>query len=109
MYDQDTVYIVGDARTQEDNPITYKFSKFFIALVVSKSSGEIIDFQCSSTLDITNRFLSDIFIGKSLNSDYDKIEKELERRYFGASKKAILVALKDAIKKYNSIRLGKLC
>lgn len=104
MYDKDTIFIVGDARTQEDNPITYTYNKFFIALVVNKKTGEIIDFQCSSTLDITNRFLSDIFIGKNLRDDQEEIDGQIEERYLGSSKKAIIVALKDALKKYNAIK-----
>ena len=104
MYDKDTVFIVGDARTQEDNPITYTYNKFFMAFVVKKATGEIVDFQFSSTLDITDKFLKGIFIGKNIKEDQDKIEREVEGRYFASSKKAIIVALKDAAKKYSSIK-----
>lgn len=104
MYKENTVFIIGDARTQEDNPITFTYNKFFIAFVVEKETGIIVDTQCSSTLEITDRFLKGIFIGKNLIEDNGNIEKEIDERYFGSSKKAIIVALKDASKKYSSIK-----
>jgi glutamine synthetase type III len=104
MYNKNTVFIVGDARTQEDNPITFTYNKFFMAFVVEKETGVIIDAQCSSTLDITDRFLNGIFIGKNLMKDQESIEQEIDERYFGSSKKAIIVSLKDASKKYGSIK-----
>lgn len=102
MDKRDTVYIVGDARTQEDNPITFQYGRFFIGIIVDRETDEIVDFECSAILDITNRFLRELFIGRKIPESYKTIENELDERYFGSSKKAILVALKDAIKKYES-------
>jgi hypothetical protein len=104
MYKKDTVFIIGDARTQEDNPITFTYNKFFMAFVVEKESGVIVDTQCSSTLEITDRFLKGIFIGRNITHEHEDIEKEIDERYFGSSKKALIVALKDASKKYSAIK-----
>lgn len=104
MFNQDTVFIIGDARTQEDNPITYRYNKFFIAFVVEFQTGRIIKTECSTTLSLTDEFLNDIFIGKKLDVDLGMLEDEIEKRYYGSSKKAVIVALKDAAKKYCSIK-----
>lgn len=102
MYGDDVIYIIGDARTQEDNPITYQYGKFFVGIIVNGKTGEILDFECSTTLNITNTFLKSIFVGKNILSDADMIEKNIEKRYFGSSRRAILVAYKDAIRKYTT-------
>lgn len=101
---EDTIFIIGDARTQEDNPITYRYKRFFIAFVVEFKTGKIIKTECSTTLNLTNEFLNSIFNEKILDKDINVIEEEIEKRYFGSSKKAVIVALKDAVKKYCSIK-----
>ena len=44
--------------------------------------------------------MREIFIGKNFIKDQDKIIAEVERTYLGSSQKSIIVAYKDAIKKY---------
>jgi hypothetical protein len=42
-------------------------------------------------------------MGKSLKSFDEAMENEIRNRYFGSSQKAIIVAYKDAVKKFNEI------
>lgn len=44
-----------------------------------------------------------MFIGKDF-TDLETNENEIKRRYHGTSQKAVIVAYKDAIKKYKSIK-----
>jgi len=103
-YGKNTVYIVGHAKTNTDNAITEKFKLFFISFVVNVDTDLIVDVECSSTLAITSRFIQSIFMGQSLSHVSAEVEQEVPRRYFGSSQKAILVAYKDAVKKYGSIK-----
>lgn len=99
LYDKDTIYIVGDAQSSTNNPITQQFSAFFIGLVVDTTNNKIIDAGCSSTIEVTSEFIRSIFIGYSI-LESDEVENEIRRRYFGSSQKALIVAYKDAQKKY---------
>ncbi|WP_211748259.1 DUF3870 domain-containing protein [Paenibacillus sp. Marseille-Q4541] len=99
-YDQDTIYIVGDAQTSVNNPITQQFSAFFIGLVVDTTNHKIIDAGCSSTIPLTSRFVRTLFIGQSM-LDLEIVVEQVRTRYYGSSQKAIIVAFKDALKKYN--------
>jgi flavin-binding protein dodecin len=103
MYDKNTVYIVGNSRTNTDNAITQNFISFFIGFVVERDSGEIVDISCSSTIRTTEEFIASLFMGKSLKSFDEAMENEIRNRYFGSSQKAIIVAYKDAVKKFNEI------
>ncbi|MCQ4635511.1 DUF3870 domain-containing protein [Anaerovorax odorimutans] len=104
MYKDSTVYIVGHGKTSSDNAITSNFKIFFIGFVIDTQTDLVADLECSATIDITNRFVHDLFLGKSFSQYDPEVEKELARRYFGSSQKAIITAYKDAIKKYTEVK-----
>ncbi len=105
MYDDNTVYIVGHGRTTEDNAITDQYNIFFITLIVNLENDNIIDLGVSCTVNITEKFIKSILIDKKLSSnDIKEIEEEVEKRYFGSSRRAIIVAYKDALKKYKNVK-----
>jgi hypothetical protein len=99
VYDRETLYLVGDAQAPSNNPITQQFNSFFIALVVDPSNDKIIDAGCSSTIQLTNDFVRSILVGQSILSTTE-VETQIRTRYFGSSQKALVVAFKDAQKKY---------
>ncbi|MGN7472145.1 DUF3870 domain-containing protein [Brevibacillus sp. SAFN-007a] len=99
MFDKDTIYIVGDAQSSSNNPITQQFSAFFIGLVVDTTNDKIVDAACSSTVQLTSAFARSIFIGHSIYAS-EEIGEEIRYRYFGSSQKTLLAAFKDAQKKY---------
>jgi hypothetical protein len=106
LYDKDTVYIIGDAQASVNNPITQQYSAFFIGLVVDTASHKIIDAGCSSTIPLTSDFVRSIFIGHNM-LHFDAVADEIRRRYHGSSQKALIVAYKDAQKKYKLILNGR--
>lgn len=100
-FEETTIYIIGDAKSPQNNPIMEMYKAFFIGLVVDKETAIIVDVECSATLGLTNDFIRSLLIGKNvLNAS---IIDSINRRYFGSSQKALGVALKDAQKKYLQI------
>ena len=69
--------------------------------------GKILACGVSATVGVTGDFVSSMFVGRSLLDDPDSIKRMLESRYFGSSQKALLVAFKDAQKKYNQVLAGQ--
>lgn len=104
MYDPSSIYIVGNSKTNTDNAITSLYKSFYIGFVVEPDGGAILDASCSSTLRTTDEFVRSLFVGKIMGGDEAALEEELKRRYHGSSQKAILVAYKDAAKKYLELR-----
>lgn len=102
MSDTNTIYLIGEARTNTDNAITKIYNSFYIAMIVDTDTAEILDFGCSHTIGVTERFLASIFIGKHIGIDNEIIEQNIESRYFGSSKKAAIVAFRDAVKKFKT-------
>ncbi len=97
-YSEDTLYVVGDAKSPQNNPITEKFKAYFLALVIDRKTHLIVDVECSTTLALTNRFIREFFIGQHIQNN--DIGTQITQRYLGSSQKALIVAFKDAQKKY---------
>ena len=99
----ETVYIIGESRTNMDNAITVIYNSFYIAFEIDSKTDIIVDMGCTHTIDITENFIKKIFIGRNI-FDSDKLEQDIKRRYHGTSQKAMIVSYKDAIKKYQEIK-----
>ncbi|GGL62657.1 DUF3870 domain-containing protein [Sporolactobacillus putidus] len=100
-YNNDTIFIIGDSKSSQKNPITIKFHQFFLGLVVDRTNGRIIDVECSATIQMTVRFVRSLLIGRFMNDP--SIVEEIRLRYFGSSQRALIVAFNDALKKYNQV------
>lgn len=100
----DTVYIVGESRTNNDNSITAIYRSFYIGFEILADTGEIVDLGCTHTISTTEKILKSIFIGKSMDAAQD-INEEIKRRYHGTSQKAVLVAYKEALRKYIEVKM----
>lgn len=95
----ETVYIIGESRTNMDNAITVIYNSFYVGFEIDVETNIITDVGCTHTINITENFIKKIFIGKDI-TDLATIEEEVKRRYHGTSQKAVIVSHKDAIKKY---------
>lgn len=98
-----SIFVIGESRTNADNAITKMYGSFYMAFEVDDTTYEVLDFSCTHTLDLTERYLSKIFLGKSFPDIEDWLDKELERRYGGSSKKAVIVSYRDALKRWQNM------
>ncbi|MFZ5966053.1 MAG: DUF3870 domain-containing protein [Bacillota bacterium] len=105
-YDKNTIYIVGDAKTSTTNPITLQYSAYYIALVIDADTERIVDVGVSATLPITSGFVRSVFLDYSMREGLEPMVEEIMRRYHGSSQKALIVAWKDAFKKYEQVKNG---
>jgi len=103
-YDKNTIYIIGDAKTTQSNPITLHYNnRFFIALIIDKDNEIIVDAGASVMIAVTTEFIKSLFIGYSMKLGPEDMVEEINQRYYGGSRTAIIVAWKDAYKKYQQI------
>lgn len=98
-----TVYIIGESRTNMDNAITIIYNSFYIAFEIDVETDIIVNIGCSHTVKLTEDFIASLFIHKNINSSND-LENEIKMRYHGTSQKALIVAYKDALKKYTGVK-----
>jgi hypothetical protein len=108
-YDKNTIYIIGDAKTAQNNPITLHYNnRFFITLIIDVEREIIVDAGASVMIAITTEFVRSMFVGYSMKLGLDSMVEEIMRRYYGGSQTAMIVAWKDAYKKYQQIRKRKI-
>ncbi|WP_164667860.1 DUF3870 domain-containing protein [Virgibacillus doumboii] len=99
MYHEKTVYVVGEAKSPENNPITKQYETFFVGFVIDRTNGEIIDAECTAVIGLTKKFVQSLFTGQHI-LDSDRVNSAIENRYLGSSQKALNVAFRHAQKKY---------
>lgn len=95
--------MIGESRTNADNAITDIYGSFYIAFEIDDNTNEVLDFSCTHTLDLTERYLSKLFLGEEFQNIGNWLEKELEKRYGGSSRKAIMVSYIDALKRWKAM------
>ncbi len=97
MYASNTIYIVGDAKAPQNNPITEKFKSYFVAFILVKDTGEIVDADCSATIALTSQFVKYLFLHKNINDP--ALVMEVKNRYFGSSQKSVTCSAKRCTEK----------
>lgn len=107
MEPMQSVFVIGESRTNADNAITKIYNSFYMAFEVDESTGCVLGFGCTHTLDLTEDFLRRMFVGQDFLTIESWLEKELERRYGGSSRKAVLVSYRDALKRYRAMTGGR--
>jgi len=96
-----THYFTGDAQVASKNPIQQQYGAFFVGLEVDVH-GHIIEASCNAILPLTRDFVRRLLVGRNIN-DIEEICADVERYYHGSSQRTVIVALKNAYKKYSSI------
>lgn len=98
-----SVYIIGESRTNADNAITKMYGTFFMAFEIDDESEQVIDFSCTHTISTTETFLRKLFMGQCFPEIDGWLEDTLARRYGGSSRRAVLVAYRDALKRWRQM------
>lgn len=75
----ESVYLIGESRTNLDNAITKIFNSFYLAFEVDPETDQILQFGCTHTVDLTEEFLSRLFVGRNLWERKGTLEAELNR------------------------------
>ncbi len=102
----DSYFVIGESRTNSDNAITRIYGSFYMAFEVDGKSERVLKFQCTHTLALTEEFLRQWFLGQSFPQIGDWLEQALAQRYGGSSRRAVLTAYRDALKRYSAMRRG---
>ena len=100
MYDETTILVVGQAKPSKEDAIYNLHGEFYISLVLNRKTGEILDMDCNTILEVTKNFVASMLIGKSLKDDVPIMEKEIKERYFALTQKPLIACIKDAHNRY---------
>ena len=89
------ICVVGLAKVANQNPIHSVHRALAGSFIVDPSSGLVYDVQFDTVCQITSDFLASLLIGLSLHTDLEEMISRVQSRYFGDSRRAITVILRD--------------
>ncbi|MDK2920439.1 MAG: hypothetical protein PWQ37_3172 [Candidatus Petromonas sp.] len=102
-YSDETVYFISYAKLPNSISAAKLLEVVGVGLVINVKTGVIEDTSCTLITDEAKKFLKDIIIGHNLHEEgVDKLIDNIQRRFHGLSQKAICVAVKGAIDRYES-------
>lgn len=98
-----SVFVIGESRTNADNAITKMYGTFYMAFEVDDVDDRVIDFSCTHTISTTETYLRKLFLGQYFPEIDAWLEDTLSQRYGGSSRRAVLVAYRDALKRWRQM------
>lgn len=102
-YDEDTVYFISYAKLPTEIPAAALHKVVGIGLIINIKTGRIVDVSCTLLTQEAKDFMRSILIGRNLHEeDIDDITNTIKLRYHGYAQKAVCVAIKGSIERYNT-------
>nr|WP_297202092.1 DUF3870 domain-containing protein [Thermanaeromonas sp.] len=104
---EETLLLTGYARLPSTITAYRLYEVIGIAVEVRPDDGEILDADCSLATSVARRFVRDIAVGYKLSDGIDGLVQEIERRYWGSARKAIIMAFRVIYEKFVARKQGK--
>lgn len=99
-----TWYITGHAQLPSDIPAYQLFKTVVIGLEVEPETGLITRAYCTLATPVARNIIASIIKGHNIPQDETLIIKEIDERYHGTSKKAVIYAFREAVKEYLTLK-----
>lgn len=96
----ETIVINGTARLPENITAKHVFGYFTIELEIDPVDSKIVDISCTLLPFLGEKILSNALLGNEVEEGIKNAIEQLERRFFGVTKRAIIAALEDAYRWY---------
>lgn len=105
VYSEQSLYFSASSKLPSSIPSGEVYDSLNIGFVIDKSTGIIEDVSVTLLSAGATRFLMYLIVGFNLHErDPEELINEIKTRYFGGSRKAIVVATKLVIQKYIDFR-----
>ncbi len=102
-YSNETVYFISYAKLPSSIAAAKLLDVVGVGLVINIETGIIEDTSCTLITEEAKKFLKDIISGFNLHDDgVDKLTDNIQKRFHGLSQKAICVAVKAAVERYET-------
>jgi len=99
----DTIVIAGFGRLPQN--ITGRNSSSYIAIEfeIEPADSKIVDIYCTLLPFVEKEILYTTCLGNKIRAGIEEAIEQLDKRFFGATKRAIITALEDAHRCYRKI------
>ena len=100
----DTMVIAGFGRLPQNIIGKSSSSYIVIEFEIEPASTKIVDIYCTLLPFVEKEILYKACLGNKIGVGIEKAKEQLNKRFFGATKKAMITALEDALKWYKKVR-----
>ncbi|MEI6856331.1 DUF3870 domain-containing protein [Psychrilyobacter sp.] len=93
------IFVSGYSKVPKRTTILGMYSEIVVVMVIDQKIHKIIKADCSLATNLSNEFVQEILIGQNLKN-FQQIENQFNKKYFGAAKKALIAACRICHEKY---------
>lgn len=106
-YSKKTIYISSFAKLPAGIPSESVYKVLDIGLIINTETGIIENASVTLLTEVSAEFLRDIIVGFNLKENSpDLLIQEISDRYHGSAQKAIIVAIKKVVERYEALMSG---
>lgn len=103
-FDKETIYVSSFSKLPIGIPSESVYKSLDVGLLINTKTGIIENASVTLLTDVAADFLRDIMVGFNIKDDnVDILIEEIQARYHGSAQKAIIVAIRKVIEKYEVI------
>lgn len=103
VYKDDTVYFISYSKLPSTISAAKLVSVVGVGLVIDIKTGIIVDTSCTLITSEAKRFLKNVIVGHNIHEDgIEKLIEKIQYRFHGLSQKAVCVAVKGAVERYET-------
>ncbi len=97
----ETIIVGGSARLPEEATAKHVFGCITIELEIDPVDSTIVDVSCTLVPSLGGKILHNALLGNKVEEGIEKAIIQLDRRFFNATRRALIAALEDAYRWYN--------
>lgn len=99
---ENEILLTGYARLPKGITATEIYGSVAIGILADQQTGTIMDIECSLVTELARNFVRRLVKGHNL-LEFEKIEAEFTKHYYGSAEKALITAIKRCCDKYKQI------
>ena len=96
----ETIIVAGSARLPENITAKHVFGCITIELEIDLVDSTIVDVSCTLVPSLGGKILHNALLGNKVDEGIEKAIIQLDRRFFNATRRAVIAALEDAHRWY---------
>ncbi len=104
-YKDSVMYFISYAKLPTNIPAAKLHTVLGLGVFIDMDNDEIVDVSCTLLTEEARCFIKQLIVGNFFNKDgLEIIIKNINSRYHGYAKKAIIIAIKESYQKYNILK-----
>ena len=98
------ILLAGYAKLPSNTTAQKMFDQMVVVADVDFDTGVVLDVDCSMATDLGRRFVLTMMKGYNLNRGMDDLLEEMNLKYYGHLKRALLTAIREIGPQYADLK-----